>query len=169
LYAQQSGSLATLTPGATAGIESENNDIVNLQVYGSKDKNGILCMTFKDVSEGSDFESPSNKNNYKYLCLSSNMKTRLRQMLDDGDFKNNQAKYSGVADNFQVSITLDGIFSFRNLQCFAIKNLPKPYVPGNVIFQVLEVDHKLESGKWETVVNALVRCVGTSTIEYVNV
>jgi hypothetical protein len=47
--------------------------------------------------------------------------------------------------------------------------LPKPYVPGNVIFQVLEVDHKLESGKWETVVNALVRCVGTSTIEYVNV
>ena len=169
LYAQKSGSLATLTPGATAGIESENNDIVNLQIYGSKEKNGILCMTFKDISEGSDFESPTNKNNYKYLCLSSNMKSRLRQMLDDGDFKNNQAKYSGVADNFQVSITLDGIFSFRNLQCFAIKNLPKPYVPGNIIFQVLEVDHKLESGKWETVVNALVRCVGTSTIEYITV
>jgi hypothetical protein len=169
LYAQQSGSLATLTPGATAGIESENNDIVNLQVYGSKEKNGILCMTFKDLSKGDDFEDPSTKNNYKYLCLSPNMKSRLRQMLDDGDFKNNTAKYSGVADNFQISLTLDGIFSFRNLQCFAIKNLPKPYVPGNVIFQVLEVEHRIESGKWETVVNALVRCVGTSQIEYVNV
>ena len=169
LYEQQSGSLATLTPGATAGIESENNDIVNLQVYGSKEKNGVLCMTFKNIESNGDFEDPRFRNNYKYLCLSPSMKSRLRQMLDDGDFKNNTAKYSGVADNFQVSITLDGIFSFRNLQCFAISNLPKPYVPGNVIFQVLEVDHRLESGKWETVVNALVRCVGTSKIEYVTV
>jgi len=204
LSIQKSGSLATLTPGACAGIESENNDIVNLQVYGSKEMSGVLCMTFKNVGNGgianinrivqavqigaleysdvqSDlgvtydpttdqpFEDVDTRNNYKYLCLPPSMKSRLRQMLDDGDFKNNQAKYSGVADNFQVSITFDGIFSFRNLQCFAIKNLPKPYVPGNIIFQVLEVEHKIESGKWETVVNALVRAVGTSRIEYINI
>lgn len=205
LALQKSGSLATLTPGACSGIESENNDIVNLQVYGSKEMSGVLCMTFKNLGKGAEeiinrtafdaqvaataaaraggtgagygtyqtyggsFEDFDARNNYKYLCLPSNMRSRLRQMLDDGDFKNNQAKYSGVADNFQVSITLDGIFSFRNLQCFAIKNLPKPYVPGNVIFQVLEVEHKIESGKWETVVNALVRCVGTSRIEYVTI
>ena len=205
LAIQKSGSLATLTPGACAGIESENNDIVNLQVYGSKEMNGILCMTFKNLGKGGEdvvnrttfdaqtaaiaaaraggtgagygtyqtygesFEDFDARNNYKYLCLSPNMRSRLRQMLDDGDFKNNQAKYSGIADNFQVSITLDGIFSFRNLQCFAIKNLPKPYVPGNVIFQVLEVEHRIESGKWETVVNALVRAVGTSRIEYITI
>jgi hypothetical protein len=205
LVLQKSGSLATLTPGACSGIESENNDIVNLQVYGSKEMSGVLCMTFKNLGKGAEeiinrtafdaqvaataaaraggtgagygtyqtyggsFEDFDARNNYKYLCLPPNMRSRLRQMLDDGDFKNNQAKYNGVADNFQVSITLDGIFSFRNLQCFAIKNLPKPYVPGNVIFQVLEVEHKIESGKWETVVNALVRCVGTSRIEYVTI
>jgi len=209
-YKQQSGSLATLTPGVSAGVESENNDIVNLQLNGPKQSSGILCMTFKNLTEEGikastptfglddlqgieavqqgaaglageaygpvqtseeklDFENIFSKNNYKYLCLPPNLKPRLRQMLDDGDFKNNQSKYSGVADNFQVSITLDGVFSFRNLQCFAIRNLPKPYVPGNVIFQVLEVEHKLESGKWETVVNALVRCVGTSRISYINV
>jgi hypothetical protein len=212
LSIQKSGSLATLTPGACAGIESENNDIVNLQVYGSKEMRGVLCMTFKNVVDfegavyidrvttvqaqreaaqraalagaraggtgagyGTDianidpFAGKDTRNNYKYLCLPPSMKSRLRQMLDDGDFKNNQAKYSGVADNFQVSITFDGIFSFRNLQCFAIKNLPKPYVPGNIIFQVLEVEHKIESGKWETVVNALVRAIGTSRIEYISI
>jgi hypothetical protein len=212
LYIQKSGSLATLTPGACTGIESENNDIVNLQVYGSKEMSGVLCMTFKNVvgfegavyvdrmttvqaqreaaqraalagaraggtgtGYGTDianidpFAGKDTRNNYKYLCLPPSMKSRLRQMLDDGDFKNNQAKYSGVADNFQVSITFDGIFSFRNLQCFAIKNLPKPYVPGNIIFQVLEVEHKIESGKWETVVNALVRAIGTSRIEYISI
>jgi len=88
-------------------------------------------------------------------------------MLDDGDYRHNAAKYSGVADNFTVIIKLDGIFSFKNLQVFAINNLPKPYVPGNVIFQVLEVDHVLTAGKWETVVNALVRCIGGTDLEYV--
>lgn len=208
LALQRSGSLSTLTPGATRGIEDENNDIVNLQIYGSKESKDILCMTFKNINEEEskilepDSSIPTAaaiarataisgasgaqgaaglaainddikltflniRNNYKYLCLSSNMKSRLRQMLNDGDFKNNVSKYSGVADNFQISIVFDGIFSFRNLQCFAINNLPKPYIPGNVIFQVLEVEHRLESGKWETVVNALVRCVGTSKIEYI--
>ena len=94
------------------------------------------------------------------------MKGKLTQMLDDSDFKNNVAKYSGVADNFTVTIKFDGIFSFRNLQVFAISNLPKPYVPGNVIFQILEVDHEISNGKWETTVNALVRCVGGTNLAY---
>ena len=106
--------------------------------------------------------------NYKYLCLSEDFKAKLSQMLDDGDFKNN-SRYSGVADNFTLSLTFDGIFSFRNLQVFGINNLPKPYVPGNVVFQVLEVEHQINSGKWETIVTALVRCLGSSTVEYITV
>jgi hypothetical protein len=94
------------------------------------------------------------------------MRGKLREMLDDNDFKNNAAKYSGVADNFTITLRFDGIFALRNLQCFAISNLPKPYVPGNVVFQVLEVEHTIESGKWETIVSALVRCIGTSKLEY---
>ena len=67
MYEQQSGSLATLTPGTTIGIENENNDIANLQIYGSKDKNGVLCMTFKDIKSDGNFEDPRFKNNYKYF------------------------------------------------------------------------------------------------------
>ena len=81
----------------------------------------------------------------------------------------NNSRYSGVADNFTLSLTFDGIFSFRNLQVFGINNLPKPYVPGNVVFQVLEVEHQINSGKWETIVTALVRCLGSSTVEYITV
>lgn len=170
----QSGSIAASTvPGTTSGISNENNDIADLQKYGDKSKSGVLCITVKNLhpdykSSIEDIQNDQkNRKNYKFLCLPPGMKTRLRQMLDDGDFKNNTAKYGGVADNFTVTLRFDGLFALRNLQCFAISNLPKPYVPGNIIFQVLEVEHTVDAGKWETVVTALVRCVGTSNIKYV--
>jgi hypothetical protein len=184
MISQQSGSIAaanTLVPGATSGIEDDNTAIADLQSYGSKEKSGVLCITTKQVSEnyvGGYKSGPEsvkfkelvddtrNLKNHKFLCLPSDMKGKLTQMLNDNDFKNNGAKYSGVADNFAVTIKFDGIFSFRNMQVFAISNLPKPYVPGNIIFQILEVDHEISNGKWETSVNALVRCIGGSKLEY---
>jgi len=187
MVSQQSGSIATantLVPGTTSGIENDNNAIADLQSYGPKEKSGVLCITTKQVSgtyigglkSGADskaftelVDDVRNRKNHKYLCLPSDMKGKLTQMMNDDDFKNNNAKYSGVADNFTVTIKFDGIFSFRNLQVFAISNLPKPYVPGNVIFQILEVDHEISNGKWETTVNALVRCIGSSKLEYVTV
>lgn len=187
MISQQSGSIATantLVPGTTSGIEDDNNAIADLQSYGSKEKSGVLCITTKQVSGNyigglkSGADSPAfkelvddtrNLKNHKFLCLPIDMKSKLTQMMNDDDFKNNGAKYSGVADNFTVTIKFDGIFSFRNLQVFAISNLPKPYVPGNVIFQILEVDHEISGGKWETTVNALVRCIGASKLEYVTV
>ena len=184
MISEQSGSIAaanTLVPGATSGIEDDNTAIADLQSYGSKEKSGVLCITTKQVSENyigglkSGPESAKfneltddtrNLKNHKFLCLPSEMKGKLTQMISDDDFKNNGAKYSGVADNFTVTIKFDGIFSFRNMQVFAISNLPKPYVPGNIIFQILEVDHEISNGKWETSVNALVRCIGGSKLEY---
>lgn len=170
---QQSGSIYPSTvPGSTSGIVDQNNDIADLQKYGDKSKSGVLCVTVKNLNGNysSTIEQIQNdqlnRRNYKFLCLPPSMKGKLRQMLDDNDFKNNIAKYSGVADNFTVTLRFDGIFALRNLQCFAINNLPKPYVPGNIVFQILEVEHTLESGKWETVVTALVRCIGTSKLEY---
>ena len=135
-------------------------------------KKAILDRSDKDGAIKTDEYGKTpldNQNkNYKYLCLSEDFKAKLSQMLDDGDFKNN-SRYSGVADNFTLSLTFDGIFSFRNLQVFGINNLPKPYVPGNVVFQVLEVEHQINSGKWETIVTALVRCLGSTTVEYITV
>lgn len=107
------------------------------------------------------------RRNWKYLCLPNELRGKLLQMLDDGDYRHNSSKYSGVADNFTITLRLDGMFSFKNLQVFAINNLPKPYVPGNVIFQINEVEHEINSGKWETVITALVRCVGSNRLNYI--
>ncbi len=158
--ALQSGNI----PGTNVDFKNENNDIANIQVYGEVSRNDILCMKF--------LNGPAGDNeifNWKYLCLPPNMKSKLRRMLDDGDVYGNISKYSGVADNFQISMTLDGLYGFRNLQVFAISNLPKPYVPGNVIFQILEVEHNLSTGKWETNITALLRCIAGSNIEYINI
>ena len=169
--AQQSGNI----PGTNVNFKDENNDIANIQVYGDVSRNEILCMRFLNITEadkqiltsGGELKEP--KYDWKYLCLPPNMKAKLRRMLDDGDVSGNIAKYSGVADNFQISMTLDGLYGFRNLQVFAISNLPKPYVPGNVIFQILEVEHNLAAGKWETNITALLRCIAGTDLEYINI
>jgi len=103
------------------------------------------------------------------LNLPSTCKGKLREMLDDGDTYNNTAKYAGPSDNFTISLTFDGIMGFRMFQHFAIKNLPKPYVPGNVIFMINEVDHQLNAGKWETVVTAMLRCSPNQEFEFIDV
>jgi hypothetical protein len=102
-----------------------------------------------------------------YLNLPSSMKGKLREMLDDGDTKNNTARYAGPADNFTLSLTLDGIMGFRMFQHFSISNLPKPYVPGNVIFMITEVEHQLNAGKWETVVTALLKPANDRLFNYI--
>ena len=176
--AQQSGNI----PGTNADFKDENRDIANIQVYGEMSRNEILCMRFLNVDGINSTLVPKGKTlaeqatneklrtyNWKYLCLPPSMKPKLRRMLDDGDISGNIAKYSGVADNFQITMTLDGIYGFRNLQVFAISNLPKPYVPGNVIFQILEVEHNLSNGKWETNITALLRCIAGSELEYINI
>ena len=192
--AQQSGNV----PGTNVDFKDENRDIANIQVYGEMSRNDILCMRFLNVDgvnstlvpRGSlaNFQSdlrkslglPTNSSdqarneqtqiyNWKYLCLPPSMKAKLRRMLDDGDISGNIAKYSGVSDNFQISMTLDGLYGFRNLQVFAISNLPKPYVPGNVIFQILEVEHNIASGKWETNITALLRCIAGTNLKYINI
>jgi len=102
-----------------------------------------------------------------YLNLPSSMKGKLREMLDDGDTKNNTARYAGPADNFTLSLTLDGIMGFRMFQHFSVSNLPKPYVPGNVIFMVTEVEHQLNAGKWETVVTAMLKPANDRLFNYI--
>lgn len=104
---------------------------------------------------------------WTYLNLPSTLKGKLREMLDDNDTANNSAKYAGPADNFTLTLTLDGIYGFRMFQHIAIANLPKPYVPGNVIFMINEVDHQISAGKWETVVTAMLRCAPDQDYEYI--
>jgi len=187
--ANQSASInTTVAPGTPDGLVDENNDIAHLQTYGPNQD--VLTMQVKFIDEKpstpntntpflqsivdqvylyiKNIQDAEDNLNIKFLNWPESMKGMLRAILTDGDIDNN-VKYSGVADNFQLTIVFDGLFGFRNLQCFAISNLPKPYVPGNVIFQILEAEHNIESGKWTTTVTALVRSVGGNNYDYITV
>lgn len=179
--ANQSASInTTVAPGTPDGLVDENNDIAYLQTYGPKQDVLTMQVKFKDgndnqqtdtpievaVQSATDVKRTEDNLNIKFLNWPDSMRGMLRAILTDGDIDNN-IKYSGVADNFQLTIVFDGLFGFRNLQCFAISNLPKPYIPGNVIFQILEAEHVIESGKWTTTVTALVRSVGGKKYNYI--
>lgn len=177
-------------------IINKNEEIRRLQTQGKQDEK-VLVMRVRALKKGEDPYGPTeeasasttlkiltlglaatetyNKNTntasfgWVYLNLPPTMKGKLREMLDDSDTTNNTSKYSGPADNFTLTLTFDGIFGFRMFQHIAIANLPKPYVPGNVIFMINEVDHQINAGKWETVVTAMLRCCPDQEYEFINV
>lgn len=167
-------------------IINKNEEIRRLQTQGKQDEK-VLVMRVRALKKGDDPYGPTEETAGKfnplvenvttttanfgwvYLNLPPTMKGKLREMLDDSDTTNNTSKYSGPADNFTLTLTFDGIFGFRMFQHIAISNLPKPYVPGNVIFMINEVDHQINAGRWETVVTAMLRCCPDQEYEFINV
>jgi hypothetical protein len=173
-------------------IVDKNEAIRQLQTHG-KQSDDVLVMRIRAKTANEDIYGPVEESSYKtqilgisnpfsgtvktssalfgwvYLNLPNNMKGKLREMLDDGDTKNNTARYAGPADNFTLSLTFDGIMGFRMFQHFSISNLPKPYVPGNVIFMITEVEHQLNTGKWETVVTAMLKPANDRLFNYIPV
>lgn len=156
--------------GAPHGPLVERNEAIRqLQTHG-KQSSEVLVMRIRATTANEDLYGRINANTlfgWVYLNLPSSMKGKLREMLDDGDTKNNTARYAGPSDNFTLSLTLDGIMGFRMFQHFSISNLPKPYVPGNVIFMITEVEHQLNAGKWETVVTALLKPANDRSFNYI--
>jgi len=140
-------------------IVDKNEEIRRIQTQGKQDET-VLVMRVRALLPGEDPYGPIEEKSYKtqilgidnpfsgevktslakfgwvMLNLPPTLKGKLREMLDDSDTTNNNSKYSGPADNFTLTLTFDGIFGFRMFQHIAISNLPKPYVPGNVIFMI---------------------------------
>jgi len=148
-----------------------NNEIRKFQIKSSHNKE-VLTMRLKRIKPDEEFSedgesSFANPYNWVNLNLPPSMRGKLRELLDDGDTRNNKSKYAGPADNLTLNIKLDGMFGFRMFQHFAVMNLPKPYVPGNVIFMITEVDHQISEGKWETNLTALLRCTSDQEYEYI--
>lgn len=143
----------------------QNPLIAGIQTYGKSDN--VLMVTNAYIKDGQKPEDADK--NYKQLNLPPDLKDKLSQIIDDGDVEGNLPLYSGVSPNFQITVTFDGIFGFRMFQHFGITNLPKPYIPENVIFMITDVTHNIVEGggKWETVVGCLARCVAGQNIELV--
>jgi hypothetical protein len=173
-------------------IVDKNEEIRRIQTQGKQDEK-VLVMRVRALLPGEDPYGPIEektkttqilgidnpfsetvtlslaKFGWVMLNLPPTLKGKLREMLDDSDTTNNTSKYSGPADNFTLTMTFDGIFGFRMFQHIAISNLPKPYVPGNVIFMINEVDHQINAGKWETVVTAMLRCCPDQNYKFIDV
>ena len=153
-------------------IVDKNEEIRRIQTQGKQDEK-VLVMRVRALLPGEDpygkIDPTTVKFGWVMLNLPPTLKGKLREMLDDSDTTNNTSKYSGPADNFTLSLTFDGIFGFRMFQHIAISNLPKPYVPGNVIFMINEVDHQINAGKWETVVTAMLRCCPDQNYKFIDV
>lgn len=160
------------TKGVSHGpMKDKNPEIQSLQKYGPQ-KNA-LTMRFRVLQEG---ENPIVKNDqidekytWAYLTLPPELISKVRQMYDDDDTVNNVSKYAGPTDNFTINITFDGIMGFRMFQHIAVSNLPKPYVPGNIIFMINEVNHEISGGKWETTVTCMLRPANNQEFEFIPV
>lgn len=143
-------------------IKKEESSTLSLIQSVDPDLNslGILRMSFKATSATDPYiDDDKVPDHVVCLNMNSDMKDILSSLLDDGDFKNNKI-YANIADNFVLNLKLDGIFGIKIMDNFSISNLPKPYSPENIVFQVNEVSHAIsDNGKWETNVSALVKGV----------
>lgn len=140
-----------------------NREIEKLQIYGRHD---CLVMTTMKFNNNPSKGNLQGENLYYMLNLPPTLNGKLLEILDDGDYKNNSAVYSNVADNFLIELTLDGMYGFRMFQHFSINNLPKPYVPGNCIFMIKEISHQISDGNWETKITAMLKGTVPNKIEY---
>jgi len=77
----------------------------------------------------------------------------LKVLLDDGDVDFNP-KYNGILKGIQATFTIEGIGGLRVRMMFLVRNLPEPYSHENIVFQVINLQETISSGKWTTVITA---------------
>ena len=75
----------------------------------------------------------------------------LIAIMNDLDLNNNSNIYGGQQPQ--------GISGLRTFQLFSLKNLPSPYSEREIICQIVDVSHKIDSGNWTTVIKAGIRSI----------
>lgn len=90
----------------------------------------------------------------------------LIALMNDMDFKNNTNVYGGQQPGFTVEMTLRGISGLRTFQLFSLKNLPSPYSDREIICQIVDVSHKVDSVDWTTTIKAGIRSIRGQSIKF---
>jgi hypothetical protein len=86
--------------------------------------------------------------------------------MNDMDFKNNTNIYGGQQPGFTVEMTLQGISGLRTFQLFSLKNLPSPYSDREIICQIVDISHKVDSANWTTTIKAGIRSIRGQSIKF---
>lgn len=83
-------------------------------------------------------------------------KSKVQQLLNDDSAKFTETNTPPIP-GVRVEFSLMGISGFRTFQVIGVKNLPKPYEEGKVVFQIVDVKHSVNTEGWVTRVSAVIR------------
>ena len=122
---------------------------------------GSYIMSFKSFNTDTDEVTGWNIVN---LVLPND--SLLIALMNDMDFKNNTNIYGGQQPGFTVEMTLRGISGLRTFQLFSLKNLPSPYSDREIICQIVDVSHKVDSVDWTTTIKAGIRSIRGQSIKF---
>ena len=126
---------------------NESSDLIKqLQKHGKVDGAFAVSLIGKSIDDY-----------YEVLNLVLPSKHLLLTLLNCVDVEDNLNIYGGQQPNFTIELVLQGISGLRTFQCFSMKNLPKPYSPDEVIFQIIDISHVVQNGDWTTIVKAGIR------------
>ena len=92
--------------------------------------------------------------------------TLLIALMNDMDFEKNSNIYGGQQPGFTVEMTLQGISGLRTFQLFSLKNLPSPYSEREIMCQIVDVSHKIDSGNWTTTIKAGIRSIRNKAVTF---
>ena len=168
-------------------VDNNQESIKQLQKspQSSTDTNGSYIMSFKSFEESttkklfvdtgslagiydkynrmlSDPDSTSSsekESGWNIVNLVLPNEALLIAIMNDLDLNNNSNIYGGQQPGFTVELTLQGISGLRTFQLFSLKNLPSPYSEREIICQIVDVSHKVDSGNWTTVIKAGIRSI----------
>lgn len=85
-------------------------------------------------------------------------KAKVQQLLNDNTEAFSEINTPPIP-GVRVEFSLMGIAGFRTFQVIGVKNLPKPYEEGKVVFQIVDVKHSVNTEGWTTRVSAVIRPV----------
>jgi hypothetical protein len=138
-----------IVPDKKKSFINESSEVIKrLQKYGKTPD--TYLVTLEDEGTGND-------KFYKFINLALPSIPLLLTLLNAKDYVNNSNIYGGQQPNFTCELTIQGISGLRTFQCFSIKNLPRPYGPDEVIFQIVDITHTLINGDWVTNIKAAIR------------
>ena len=120
----------------------------------------------RKTTSSSGTSSPGKITGWNIVNLVLPNDSLLIALMNDMDFKNNTNIYGGQQPGFTVELTLQGISGLRTFQLFSLKNLPSPYSDREIICQIVDISHKVDSANWTTTIKAGIRSIRGQSIKF---
>lgn len=147
-------------------IDANLETIKQLQSNPSKGSSALI-MSFTSTQKPDRGRGvPGGINGFNIVNLVLPSEALLLSLVNDLDFEKNSNLYGGQQPGFTVEMTMQGISGLRTFQLFSLKNLPSPYSEREILCQIIDVSHKIDSGNWTTTIKAGIRSIRGQTLKF---